>query len=167
MDPEITGLCRDHSFERATDLCRRCGLEFCEDCLVTPRRTNKPYCKECAMIEGGVRAHTPRPALPARLIRKRVKAFELRAARLAGPSAPDAPVLVDPALQDWLDETPTGPEREPVPAPAADAPTAATVDKPEPATVDKPEPYVAPTLSTPDEPADGVAPPIDWNQPFG
>lgn len=150
MDADITGLCRDHSFETAVAVCRRCGHEFCEICVVHPFGPKKPFCKECAMVEGGVRSHSPRPALPSRVLRKRVKAFEGKTVNGTAAAVAEAPSVVDPVLEDWLERTPSG-GAEVDPGPAAG-----------PA-----EPASAPTLSTLDEPADGVAPPIDWNRPFG
>ena len=154
MSAELTGLCRDHSFETAIAVCRRCGLEFCEICVVHPFGAKKPFCKECAMVQGGVRTHSARPAQTPRVIKKRVKDFEKIKARGATAAGADAPALVDPVLQDWLDTAPA----EPGPAPAAKASAA---DRAEANVVD-----VA-TVVTDDEPADGVAPPIDWSKPFG
>ena len=51
MSDDITGLCRDHSFETATAMCRRCSLEFCDTCVVYPFGPKKPFCKECAMTK--------------------------------------------------------------------------------------------------------------------
>ena len=152
MDTEITGLCRDHSFETADAVCRRCGHEFCEICVVHPFGPKKPFCKECAMVEGGVRNMSARPALPSRLIRKRVKAFDKKMADMTAAVVPEAPVIVDPVLEDWLERTPAKGESD-------------TPDAPEEPSAPAPAP--TPSLTSPDEPADGVAPPIDWNKPFG
>jgi hypothetical protein len=154
VSAELTGLCRDHSFETAIDVCRRCGLEFCEICVVHPFGAKKPFCKECAMVQGGVRTHSARPAQTPRVIKKRVKEFDKMKSRMATASGPEAPALVDPVLQDWLDTAP------------AEADPAAAV---KPSAADRAEanvPDVA-TVVTDDEPADGVAPPIDWSKPFG
>ena len=48
MSIDLTGLCREHSFESAAELCRRCGLEYCEACVVYPFGAKKPLCKTCA-----------------------------------------------------------------------------------------------------------------------
>jgi hypothetical protein len=150
VSAELTGLCRDHSFETAIDVCRRCGFEFCELCVVHPFGAKKPFCKECAMVQGGVRTHSARPAQTSRVIKMRVKDFEAMKGPTTTASGPDAPALVDPVLQDWLDTAPVEPEPDPV---SAAKPTAA----------DRAEAQVA----SDDEPADGVAPPIDWSKPFG
>ena len=123
MFDDITGLCLDHSFEKAAVICRRCSREFCDACVVYPFGPKKPYCKECAMAAGGVRTHVSRPAQPPKLVRKRVKAFEafIAAARTA---------------TDLLDEIPDAPL--PSPSPPTDG-----------------------------IPTDGLAPPIDWDQPLG
>ncbi len=154
MSAELTGLCRDHSFETAIDVCRRCGFEFCEICVVHPFGAKKPFCKECAMVQGGVRTHSARPAQTPRVIKKRVKEFDKMKARVAAASGPEAPALVDPVLQDWLDTTPVDPESAPGLNPSAADRAEANV------------PDVAGVV-TDDEPADGVAPPIDWSKPFG
>ena len=154
VSAELTGLCRDHSFETAIDVCRRCGLEFCEICVVHPFGAKKPFCKECAMVQGGVRTHSARPAQTSRVIRKRVKDFEKLKDRAATASGPETPALVDPVLQDWLDATPEAPEPEP--AARSSAADRAEAAAPETASVVVEE-----------EPADGVAPAIDWSKPFG
>lgn len=161
VDVELTGLCADHSFEAATEVCRRCGFECCEICVVYPFGAKKPLCKECAMVEGGVRAHSPRPAAPGRLIRKRASAFAKRTAAKTG-KRPDMAEIVDPVLQDWMESTPDEPEREPAPVAVAETPRPTEVD----ATIE-PGTDLTPTAPPGEEPADGVAPPIDWNKPFG
>ena len=157
MSIKITGLCRDHSFESAEELCRRCGLEFCELCLVYPFGTAKPLCKECAMAEGGVRLHVQRSAMPKRDIRRRIKEFEAhsRDKGAAATNGDGAPPL-DPVLKDPL--APTVDDLERVPAAVADGAQFADES-------DAPPPPPPPPPG--DDPANGVAPPIDWNQPFG
>lgn len=157
MSAELTGLCRDHSFERAIDVCRRCGLEFCEICVVYPFGAKKPFCKECAMVQGGVRTHSARPAQTSRVIRNRVKEFKkLQHRAVSSSDRSDAPALIDPVLQEWLDAAPEAPEPAPAPRTSAADRAGPAVPNPEPAGV-----------VTDDEPADGVAPPIDWSKPFG
>lgn len=164
MTVDITGLCTDHSFESAEEVCRRCAMEFCELCLVYPFGAKKPLCKECAMAEGGVRSHTQRVALGRRDVRVKVKAFRAFMAARSAPVAAqleDALVLPDPPAphHEEPDQGPAvvpsthdhgAPLVEPLPAPA---PTAVTA------------PTGPPTPG--DAPAGGVAPPIDWSQPFG
>jgi hypothetical protein len=158
---ELTGLCRDHSFESAEDVCGRCGAEYCELCLVYPFGPSKPLCKECAMAAGGVRAHVSRPAAARKTVRRRKKAFEvLRQARLNPVEAIDVLEVTDPMLHD--PPTPAEEDLEQVAEPVTvpddgtgfadrQASTAGETPQPPPAT----------------EPARGVAPPIDWSQPFG
>jgi len=158
MSDDITGLCRDHSFESATAMCRRCSLEFCDTCVVYPFGPKKPYCKECAMAAGGVRTHVSRPAQPPRLVRKRVKAFEaLKAAQDTAAPSP-APILVDPVLQDSPQET--DPIAEPVPAMTGSAAADLLDHIPD-------APLLPPPPPGAEDPTGGLAPPIDWNQPFG
>ncbi len=78
MGPDITGRCRNHSFDFAESVCRRCGLEFCDDCVVRPFGKSKPFCKDCAMVLGGVKTHGIRPPMTSKQIRSRVKAFSKR-----------------------------------------------------------------------------------------
>ena len=166
MDVELTGLCREHSFERAVDLCRRCGGEFCELCVVHPFGPKKPFCKECAMVQGGVRSFTTRPALPNRVIRKRVKAFEKRDAADV-PGRAETPEVVDPVLADWL-ETAEIEKATPV-ADVAPPPAPVPVDTQAPPTPAAPAAAATELadLAVPTEdPADGEAP-IDWSRPFG
>ena len=54
MSMHLTGLCREHSFESAAELCRRCGLEYCEACVVYPFGARKPLCKSCAIAMSGL-----------------------------------------------------------------------------------------------------------------
>ncbi len=162
MSDDITGLCRDHSFETAIEVCRRCGLEFCEVCVVYPFGAKKPVCKECAMMLGGVRSQVTRNALPNRAIRYRVKVFEkFKADRRAPAVVADAPNLIDPTLADAFDVGDDDLQKVPATVPAADTAFDDSVD-PENIPSAPPPPPLAGT-----DPADGVAPPIDWSQPFG
>lgn len=161
MSEDITGLCKDHSFESAEAVCRRCGLEFCELCLVYPFGANRPLCKECAMAEGGVRSHVSRAPMGRREIRKKVKAFNARLDRAAAKTTGTSEI--NTILRDPLAPTEEDLERVPAvaPAPAADH----TVAEAQAVTYDAPPPQPPPPPA--EDPADGVAPPIDWNQPFG
>lgn len=154
MTTDVTGLCKDHSFETAEEVCRRCGLEFCGLCLVYPFGAAKPLCKECAMAEGGVRSHIHRVAMGRRDLRRKVKAFKshLAARSVSTPSgSEEIPAERDPLvpIEPELDRVPVT-----IPAP------------PKPAPLEQSQPAPAPAPATPD-PAGGVAPPIDWSQPFG
>jgi hypothetical protein len=158
MTVEIAGICRDHSFETAEEVCRRCGAEFCELCLVFPFGASKPLCKECAMAVGGVRSHVSRPPMARKDIRRKVKAFEAhRRNRAVVTAQGDDVEVTDPMLHDPLVPTDDDLERVPASVPATDTATDGTDDLP----------AVAVTPPPVEEPASGVAPPIDWNQPFG
>ena len=163
MSDDITGLCRDHSFETAVDLCRRCGLEFCEVCVVYPFGPKKPFCKECAMSLGGVRTQVTRNAQPSRLIRRRAKEFSLVVGRQRAPvTMRGAPDLVDPTIPGVPDPADNAGERVPVTVPSGD--DTAFVDSLDARFREAPP---APPAPAQVDPADGVAPPIDWKQPFG
>lgn len=97
------------------------------------------------MAAGGVRTHVSRPAQPPRLVRKRVKAFEafITSARSGGT----APVDFGPSI---------------APETATNAPSATELLDEIP---DAPLPSPAPPPN--DKPTGDVAPPIDWDQPFG
>lgn len=61
-DPFVPGVCDRHRHGRAVGLCRRCGHDFCGDCLVRPFGTSEPaLCVECALVVGGVRRRRARP----------------------------------------------------------------------------------------------------------
>lgn len=162
MSDEITGLCHDHSFESAEEVCRRCGFEFCELCMVYPFGAKRPLCKECAMVAGGVRSQASRPEMPKRDIKRRAKAWKVRSSGVAATAA--AAAASDPILSDPLAPTEDDLERVPAMVPDTGADIAAELADSfsEPPPPPSPDP-VPPTQ----EPADGVAPPIDWSQPFG
>jgi hypothetical protein len=156
---EMTGLCRDHSFEPAADLCRMCGAEFCEGCLVYPFR--KPLCKTCAIAAAGVRAAgSPKPLKKAD-IRKRLKAFE--EAQEARRSS-DAPALMPTkplSSYDLIGQTtgrdPDGPaETDGTGDPELASPAAAELVG-----------SAGEGASVSESPGGDVAPPVDWNNPFG
>lgn len=55
------GTCNTHPFDSAIDVCRRCGHEFCADCLVYAFGTKKPpFCVPCALEAAGVRKSSRR-----------------------------------------------------------------------------------------------------------
>ncbi len=102
--------CMKHPHERATGICRRCGIAWCGDCLVYVYGPSKPpYCVSCAMFAAGVRTGGVRPALSRRDLRARRKAE--RAARRAGSEPAQA------RTQEAIDES-TAPGAAPVSAPA-------------------------------------------------
>ncbi len=52
----MEGRCERHLFDQAIDLCGRCGLELCADCLVYSFGAKKPpFCLPCAVEAAGVR----------------------------------------------------------------------------------------------------------------
>lgn len=164
MIAELSGLCHDHSFERAENVCRRCGLEFCELCLVYPFGANRPFCKECAMVAGGVRSQASRPEMAKRDLKSRVKAWTSRQ-KASSSANGEVPAESNPVLNDPLAPTEEDLERVPVTVPDTGAEVAAAlVDS-----FDEIPPPAAPpaTVAPEQEPANGVAPPIDWSQPFG
>jgi hypothetical protein len=67
--------CNRHSFEYAENVCCRCGLAFCHDCLVYPRGPKKPpFCVNCAITAAGVRSTARTPSnLSRREVKRRVR----------------------------------------------------------------------------------------------
>lgn len=97
--------CIRHTFERAEDNCRTCGLSFCGECLVYsfgPKRP--PYCIPCAIAASGVRSTAGNPPASRRQLRAAAK--ERKARRRAG----DEPV--SEALATAMTEEPAPPTRE-------------------------------------------------------
>jgi hypothetical protein len=46
--------CHTHAEDGATGICRSCGRDFCERCLVySYGRHRPPYCVRCALIAAG------------------------------------------------------------------------------------------------------------------
>ena len=157
MSIELTGLCREHSFESATALCRRCGLEYCDNCVVFPFGEKKPLCKQCAVVMGGLRsaAGSP-PAMNPRLVKKRAKQFAKNAPAIASAPLPEpeVPAIVDPTAEPAL--------TAPTPESAFQDFEMAPIGKHDPVPGEMPPP---PTPES--NPAEGVAPAVDWNNPFG
>ena len=171
MQPEITGLCHQHSFEKATQLCSGCALEFCDDCVVWPFK--KALCKACAMAAGGVRSGAARPQATKREMKSRQRIF---GAKLAARQAPEpmAPVLTDPILNthDPIGG-PTGDDLDRIGVNAMDL-ISAPASVPSPPAMDfedaasDPLPVRPGPKDQPDQvPGDDVAPQIDWSNPFG
>ena len=90
-----------HPMSIAEQVCRRCGHDFCTDCVVYPFGVAKgAMCIACALEAGGVsRQNTGRPRLSRRQVRERL-AHEQPAA--PPPEAPE-PTTPEPAI-DELDE---------------------------------------------------------------
>jgi hypothetical protein len=68
-------ICNRHSFEYAENVCCKCGLAFCHDCLVYPRGPKKPpFCVNCAISAAGVRSSARTPSnLSRREVKRRVR----------------------------------------------------------------------------------------------
>ena len=106
--------CAKHPHELGSALCRRCGDNWCRDCLVYAFGPSKPpFCMSCAMVAGGVKS-TGRPAMPKKELRARMKAerqlqrAEAKAAKVAAMS--DEQVVLqetDWATPWWEDRQPT------------------------------------------------------------
>jgi hypothetical protein len=71
----MDGRCDKHSFEPSERICRSCGGEFCQDCLVYSHGHRKPpYCVSCALAAAGVRSSAGRPVVRSkREIRKAIR----------------------------------------------------------------------------------------------
>lgn len=134
--------CTKHSHERGVAACRRCGLPWCNDCLVFVYGTTKPpYCVGCAMFAAGVRTSAPLPAMSRREVRARH-----RAAKAAAKAARHD---TDRAVSD-------------VPPPPPPPPSRPVVITPEPAVP------VAPAAAIPvaPEPVASPAAATDWSVPW-
>lgn len=118
--------CTKHPNELGVGLCQRCGMAWCQECLVYAFGPKKPpYCVECAMFAGGVRSAAPRPAMSRRDLKARLKAAKVAAkaalapapaeADLAGEGAAFAaapPLPVSDWERPWWEDRPAG-DREP------------------------------------------------------
>lgn len=163
MTIEITGLCREHSFEKATDVCRMCGGEFCDMCLLFP--AGKPLCKACAIAAGGVRSGGAHRALSSRDIKRRVKEFQdAKALKLAPGQA--APVLTDPLVGHNAIGLPGEPETDHFGRTEEDADPDLGVVARAVARLSRSKPE-ADEDEDDDSPAGDIAPKIDWSNPFG
>ena len=161
MSGEISGLCRDHSFEPAEDLCRHCGGEFCGTCLVYP--SGKPLCKPCAMAAAGVRSTGTFKPLSKRDLKSRLKVFETARALRRAPEE-TAPIVTDPLVG----HDPIGPpqgegmDRLGGPDPALDPDLVAEAAARLAGVVPPNDTAPAEESAAPD-----IAPSIDWDRPFG
>lgn len=95
----MEGRCERHLFDQATDLCGRCGLEYCADCLVYSFGPSKPpFCLPCAVEAAGVRQGAALRAAPSRKERKELtrRREEFLARRANGEQTTfRAPVEID------------------------------------------------------------------------
>jgi hypothetical protein len=163
---EITGLCREHSFERAVDMCRMCGGEFCDMCLLYP--SGKPLCKACAIAAGGVRSGGAHRALSSRDIKRRVREFEeAKAAKLAPQQT--APVVTDPFIGHELigPNGASGLDRLGRNDADVDADASSGVVARAVARLSRSKPEADEEDEDEESPAGDIAPRIDWSKPFG
>jgi hypothetical protein len=97
-------VCNRHPFLVSENLCGRCGLEFCSDCLVHPRGQKLPLCMTCAVAKAGVRSGPGRAVSrrELRVLRKQ------RQAELAEAASPPLPEITNPVPAGWAmtDEAP-------------------------------------------------------------
>lgn len=93
----MTRVCNRHPFIVSDDLCDRCGLDFCRECLVFPRNQKHALCVTCAIAKAGVRVGGEEP-LSRREIRARRKA---RAEEMRVDSAPPLPTIANPVPSGW------------------------------------------------------------------
>jgi len=90
-------VCNRHPFLVSENLCGRCGLEFCRDCLVYPRGQKLPLCVACAVAKAGVRSGVSN-AVSWRALRARRKA---RQDELMAAAAPPLPEIANPVPAGW------------------------------------------------------------------
>lgn len=182
MNGDITGLCREHSFESAADLCRICGAEYCADCLVHP--FGKPLCKSCAIAAGGVRNGGTKKPIKKNVLRRRLKEFE-RVRELKEQQPAHSPIFepivgstgsVDAVPDEAIEQADSA--REPDDGPPR--PGSSTTERSEPTDPDlvaeaaaRLAPAPVGTIGAPPEGAvarpasPGATHPIDWSNPFG
>lgn len=78
----MQGRCDRHPFELAADICGRCGLEFCSECVVYSFGEKKPpFCIPCAVAAAGVRNNAATSAARPALTRREAKRLERTRAR--------------------------------------------------------------------------------------
>jgi hypothetical protein len=100
----MEGRCERHQFDRAIDRCGRCGLEFCQTCVVYPFGQRKaPYCLPCAVQAAGVRSGAGSGRALSRRERKQLDRER------TSPAAANAGIAnEDPFDMNWLDEVGAG-----------------------------------------------------------
>lgn len=104
----MEGRCELHLFDRAVDLCGRCGGEFCNTCVVYPFGPKKaPFCLGCAVVAAGVRKGAGYAPPLSRKERKRLDKVRLASAEAA---AADTPAETNAFDLDWMKQpSPTMP----------------------------------------------------------
>lgn len=85
-------VCNRHPFLVSENLCGRCGVDYCRDCLVFPRGQKLPLCTKCAIAASGVRGSNG-SAMPKRQLRSRVKE---RNRELTQPTVEPLPDIANP-----------------------------------------------------------------------
>jgi hypothetical protein len=99
----VEGRCERHLFDQAVDLCGRCGLEFCPDCLVYSFGPKKPpFCLPCAVEAAGVRQGAGFRPAPGR---KELKELQRRREAFLRERADRAAALAPPTVSlddSWL-----------------------------------------------------------------
>lgn len=98
--------CVKHPMAVSEHVCRRCGHEFCPECVVFPQGLRKPpLCITCALEAGGVRRqHTGRPRFTRREVRSRLHAHDDLVRHLANQPAP-APPAQEVQEPEFLEDT--------------------------------------------------------------
>jgi hypothetical protein len=100
----MEGRCERHQFDRAIDRCGRCGLEFCQTCVVYPFGQRKaPYCLPCAVEAAGVRSGAGSGQALSRRARKQLEKERANPASAPAASGPD-----DSFDTNWMDEVSAG-----------------------------------------------------------
>jgi hypothetical protein len=98
--------CEKHPHESGVALCRRCGHSWCGPCLVYSFGPKKPpYCMSCAMVAGGVRTTSSRPAMPRKELKARMRSHkaEVKSAAKSKTAEPTEDVDAEAAMSetDW------------------------------------------------------------------
>jgi hypothetical protein len=95
--------CAKHPSELATSACRRCGFDWCPECLVFSFGAEKPpFCITCALVTAGVKTRGF-PPMSRKQLRARKKAEKLAARGGPAPTAVHTPAP-EPApapANDW------------------------------------------------------------------
>lgn len=86
------------------EVCRRCGHEFCSECVLYPFGISKgAMCISCALEAGGVsRQKTGRPKLDQKVIKQRVSDHPGQAAEPPATEADDRRDREEELDQAWL-----------------------------------------------------------------
>jgi hypothetical protein len=100
----MEGRCERHLFDRAIDRCGRCGLEFCQTCVVYPFGQRKaPYCLPCAVEAAGVRSSAGSGRALSRRERKQLERERRTAGGVAAAAGPE-----DSFDVNWMGQASSG-----------------------------------------------------------